>query len=219
MKTLEKTIVVLAFLALVSETIRHAYMLWFEPRGSVLDKYDQPRKGEINAATSLDELLRKYEPVRKQVDEARQQRAKSGKLSEQDEEVQGTNFRFSAEDTKIEPFKSEHELRQAIEDWEQKSKEIHELWFFWTLGLVLLVAGMVLYRVQNRWIGLILIIAGLAEFIYWTSPTFFGGTREFDRLLWNKLLFSLVSLGLLFAVIWSNGSFADKEPRTVIGSN
>ena len=172
MKGLEKTIVVLAFLALVSQTFRHAYMLWLEPRGSVLDKYDQPRKGEINAATSLDELLRKYEPVRKQVDEARQERAKAAKAA-RDTGVPAAATMSYADETQVEPFKSERELRDAINDWEQKSKEIHELWFFWTVGLMLLVTGMVLYRVQNRWLGLILIIAGLAEFIYWTSPTFF----------------------------------------------
>lgn len=212
MKALEKTIVVLAFLALVSQTVRHAYMLWGEPRGSVLDKYDQPRKGEIGTATSLDELLRKYDSVRKQVDEARQERAKAAKVA-RDTGTPGVTTLTYSDEMQTEPYKSERELREAINDWEQKAKEIRELWFFWTVGLVLLVTGMVLYRVQSQWFGLILIIAALSEFVYWTSPTFFGGTREFDRLLWNKLLFSLISLALLFAVIWSNRTFTDKEPQ------
>lgn len=208
MRALEKTIVVLAFLALISQSIRHAYMLWFEPRGSVLDKYDKPRKGEIEAAQSLDELVQRYEPVRKQADQLREERAKAQKA--QAENGPEGMLRM-AEDSRMEPFKSEQELREAINDWETKAREIQELRFFWTLGLLLLIPGMVIYARANHWLGLTLIIAGLAEFIYWTSPTFFGGTREFDRLLRNKLLLSLVSLALLLLVIWFNRVFAEPE--------
>src|SRR5256886_11398682 len=69
MKPMLKTLVIVAFVSLLVQTVRHAYMLWFEPRGSVLDKYDQPVKSEIASAVSLNELLRRYDPVRKQVDE------------------------------------------------------------------------------------------------------------------------------------------------------
>ena len=203
MKGLEKTIVVLAFLALISQTIRHAYMLWFEHRESVLDKFDRP-KGEIAAATSLDELVRRYEAARKQVEDARQELKQERAQSKTGETVV-----YADQDT--EPYKSERELRMAIEDWERKAKEVHELRFFWTIGLVLLVAGVVIYKRLNRWIGFTLIIAGLSEFIYWTSPTFFGGTQEFDRLLWNKLVLSLVSLMLLGVVAWMIGVFGEKE--------
>jgi hypothetical protein len=72
MRALLKTLAIIAFLALASQTVRHAYMLWLEPRKSVLDKYDQPRKEEIAAVASLDELLRRYDPIRKQVDLAKE---------------------------------------------------------------------------------------------------------------------------------------------------
>ena len=39
----------------------------------MLDKYDQPLKNEIASARSLDELVRRYDPVRKQVDAAKEQ--------------------------------------------------------------------------------------------------------------------------------------------------
>ncbi|HEY6248636.1 MAG TPA: hypothetical protein VI685_01680, partial [Candidatus Angelobacter sp.] len=98
---------------------------------------------------------------------------------------------------------------------ERKTEEIHGLRFFWTIGLVLLVLGIVIYKRLNRWVGFTLIIAALSEFIYWCSPTFFGGTREFDRLLWNKLVLSLVSLALLVVVVWMIEVFKEK---TVISS-
>jgi len=197
MKGLERTIVVLAFLALISQTIRHAYALWFEPRESVLDKFDKPKK-DIAEATSLDELVRRYEVVRKQVDEAKQGRPNT--------EPPPTY----AEKQEMEPFMSEIELRTAIQDWERKAEEIRQIRFFWTIGLVLLLLGVVIYKRSNLWIGLTLIIAALSEFIYWCSPTFFGGTREFDRLLWNKLILSLVSLALLMVVIWMIRVFEEK---------
>lgn len=201
MRALEKTIVILAFLALVSQSVRHAYMLWFQQRGSVLDKYDKPHKAEINAATSLDELMQRYEPIRKQVDELNEQHRKTGNP-------------VSYVDQQTDLYKSENELRQAITGWEEHAREIHELRFFWIIGLMLLVLGVVMYHKFSPWFGLTLVIAGLAEFVYWTSPTFFGGTVEFDRLLRNKLGFSLVSLVLLIIVIRINHTFADKRAAT-----
>lgn len=199
MKSLEKTIVVLAFLALISQTIRHAYMLWFEPRESVLDRFDKP-KSDIAAATSLDELVRRYEAAHKQADEARQERSQT---------KTGETVVYADQET--EPYKSERELRMAIEDWERKAEEVNELKFFWAIGLVLLTLGLVIYKRWNRWAGFTLIIAALSEFIYWSSPTFFGGTREFDRLLLNKLVMSVIALWLLGLVVWMIGVFGEKE--------
>ena len=55
-------------------------------------------------------------------------------------------------------------------------------------------------------------IAGFSEFIYWTSPTFLGSaTREFDRLLLNKLVFSLASLVLLGLAIYLLGVFSEEK--------
>lgn len=199
MKVLQKVLAIIAFLVLAPQTVRHAYMIWLEPRGSVLDKYDQPMKGQIAAADSLDELSRRYEPLRRQTDLAKQESSKSGKpypgLDHPEEE----------------PYRSEQMLRDAITQWEQKSKEIHELRFYWLVGLVICVLGLVTYSKFNRWFGLTLLITGFSEFIYWTSPSFLGGTREFDRLLGHKLVLSLVSLALLIAAIQQLGIFSESQ--------
>lgn len=203
MNALQKTLSIIAFLALATQTVRHAYLLWLEPRKSVLDKYDQPLKGEISGAASLEELLRRYDPVRKAADQARQERAREGK---EGREVS----RF--DELQTEPFKTERALHEAITDWENKSKEIRELRFYWSVGLLFLLIGLLSYRRLSRWLGLTFLIVAFSEFIYWTSPTLFGGnTREFDRLLANKLAFSAVSLALLIAVIWLYGIFVEKK--------
>lgn len=204
MNTLLKTLGIIALVVLTAQTIRHGYLLWFEPRGSVLDKYDQPMKDEISAATSLAELVAKYEPVRRQVDQIKAER----KSSPRDEEPP-----YLLDTLSEEPFRSEHSLRQAIQEWEAKAKELHSLRFYWFVGLGLLVAGVVIFRWGNRWAGLALEIAAFSEFIYWTSPTFFGGGgQEFQKLLLNKLVYSLLSLALLVAVAWVQRAFGDGQP-------
>ncbi|HEX4603351.1 MAG TPA: hypothetical protein VH724_05105 [Candidatus Angelobacter sp.] len=202
MNALQKTLAIIAFLILASQTIRHAYLRWIEPRSSVLDAYDKPLQDEIKNAASLDELVRRYDPVRKQVEQAKQELSKAGKQLNYGEEMG------------LEPYKSEHALHEAIAEWEKKSKEIHEIRFFWLAGFAFFAAGLVAYRMRNRWFSLTLLIAAFAEFIYWTSPTFFGAnTREFDRLLDNKLAFSIVSLALLIAVIRLNHIFTNEAEQ------
>ena len=197
-KALQKTLAIVAILILAAQTVRHAYLLWLEPRGSVLDKYDQPLKGQISGATSLEELLRRYDPVRKEVDLAKQEAAKAGKEVSYNDQNQ------------LEPYKSEHALREAISDWEGKAKDIRALRFYWFIGFIFFILGFLTYGKLNRWLGLTLLISAFSEFIYWTSPTFLGTTREFDRLLRNKFVFSLVSLMLLMVVIWFQRIFADE---------
>jgi hypothetical protein len=201
MNALQKTLAMIAFLVLISQTVRHAYLLWIEPRGSVLDKYDQPLKGEIAGAASLAELVQRYDQVRKEVDQAKQERLKAGQKELKD-----------IDQNELEPYKSEHMLREAIEDWESKSKEIFEIRFYWFVGLVLCAVGLPLYRNLNRWFGFALVIAGFAEILYWTSPTFLGpSSHEFNRLLANKLILSVISLVLLIATIVWLKIFAEKD--------
>jgi hypothetical protein len=198
MNVLEKILAIIAFLILASQTVRHGYRLWLEPRGSVLDKYDQPLKGQIESAGSLEELLGRYDKVRKEVDEKRQEQLK--------EDIKDRPY---INELQTEPYKSEHALGDAITAWENKAQEIHELRFYWLVGFAFFVLGLLAYKKFNRWFGLTLLIAAFSEFIYWTSPTFLGShIREFDRLLGNKLAFSVVSLILLTGIIWLNRIFA-----------
>ncbi|MDR3565934.1 MAG: hypothetical protein P4N59_31480 [Negativicutes bacterium] len=200
MKILERTLAIIALLALGVQTVRHAYMLWFEPRGSVLDKYDQPLSGQITNARSLDELVSRYDSVHKDVVRAR--------LQQQDTDHKPGLI----EDIQVEPYKSENMLRTAIQDWEGKAKEVYSLKFYWTIAFCCLALGSVIFKWVNRWLGLTIQIAAFSEFIYWTSPTFLGPTMgEFDRLLKLKLALSAISLVLLLVVIWIQKVFTDQK--------
>ena len=203
MKTLQRTLGILACLFLTVQTVRHTYLLWFAPRTSALAKYDQPLAGEIGTAASLDELLRRYDPIRKEADRVRAERRA---------ESPGKPF----DEYNEEPFKSERLLRDAITTWEGRSREIDALRFYWFVGLVFAGVGLASYRRWNRWLGMTLAVVGVSEMIYWTSPEFMsllpGGTHEFDRLLANKLAFSVASLAVLALAIRVLGAFKE-EPR------
>jgi hypothetical protein len=198
LKPLLKTVAIIGCLFLILQTTRHAYMLWFEPRASVLDKYEKPLKDEIEAATSVDELVRRYDVVHKEADRLRAQ-------------ARATDSHARFDDAE-EPFKSETTLKEAIQSWEERAKDIRELRFYWFVGLLFVGAAVVFYLWFNRWIGVTFLLAGFSEFIYWTSPSFLGSTsREFDRLLLNKLVFSAVSLVLAGIVILLLGIFRDDQ--------
>lgn len=201
MKTTERVLAIIAVLILLTQTVRHAYLRWLEPRTSVLDRYDHPLSDRIASSRSLDDLLKLYVPVKKEADRLK---ATDG----------GNREGYAEERQNVEPFRSERELRQAIQAWEEKAKEVRALWFYWTVGVVVLCVGFTLRRLGNRWAGLTLEIAAFSEFIYWTSPSFFGGNvREFDRLLTQKLILSAVSVVLLVGVIRIQEIFADGPSR------
>lgn len=201
MRALQRTLAILACLFLVVQTIRHAFVLWLEPRVSVLDRFDRPLKDEIASAATVEELLRRYEPLRKEADRIKAERR-----------VADPKAQFTDEhDT--EPFKSEAALREAIGNWEQRAKEVHALRFYWLMGLALAAAGLVLYMRDSRWLGTTFLIIAFSEIIYWTAPTFLGGgVQEFDRLVVNKLVLSALSLGLLAIAIRLLAVFDEAAP-------
>ena len=90
-------------------------------------------------------------------------------------------------------------------DWEGKSREISKLRFYWLLGFVFLLLGYSAYRWLNEWLGLSGVIVGFSEMIFWASPSAyfpFLGSREFERLLHNKLVLALITFALLVAAFW-----------------
>jgi hypothetical protein len=80
------------------------------------------------------------------------------------------------------------------------------------VGALLVGLGLVVHARGRRWLGLTFLIVGFSEMAFWTCPTFLGSeTREFDRLLANKLVLSSVSLVLLGLGVRLLGAF--REPR------
>lgn len=188
MKPLRTTLFVLALVILSSQTFRHVYVLWLEPRHSVLDKYNTDTENQITKAKSLDELLAHYDDAHKK---AEAERAKEPKT--EDEKLAIMNL-------EKEPYKGEARLKAAINDWEEKTKELYELWHFWLAGFIALFIGFYFTLKSDRWVGISFVILAFAEMIWATCPSFraMGSSQpEFERLLIHKLILSIVSLCLL----------------------
>ncbi len=213
MRALKITVFLLAVLVLTTQFARHIYVRYIEPRGSVLDRFEQTETQKaIKGAASLDELVSRYDAAKKRVDELDNQRKKvEANKSRDDRDVLRDKF---GEEHK-EDYKRESDLKEAIQEWEKRSKEIYELRVFWLFGIVFLLGGAFLLVKGRDWLGMAFIIPGIIEMIWWTSPSFrFAGSPiEFERLLMNKLAFTLITLVLVIAA-WVMQEQKPKKGRT-----
>ena len=194
MKPLRIVIMLLAVLVLTTQSARHVYVRFIEPRTSVLDRFDETdAKKVIQNATTLDEILKEYEPARKRVDELDESLKKE--LSSKTRDEYYMHEQKWQEDHK-QDYEREAELKNAIQQWEGRSKEILELRVFWFFGLAFFLIGAIMLHNMRQWIGMAFIVPGIVEMIWWTSPSFrfVGSPLEFDRLLNNKLGFTITTL-------------------------
>lgn len=186
MKTFERVLFLAGFLFIDVYTTRHIYQLWLAPTSSVLDEFRPEVEASITSAKDLHDLLAKYRPVYQSV----------RKLEEQNRGRPSEEWRFEDQA----PFKSEATLRQAIEEWEQKQRDLFETRIYWVLGLITALVGFGVRVKASRWLGLALLITGFSEMIWWCSPAWFSRTTaETDRLLAHKLVLSVVTI--LFLVV------------------
>jgi len=158
-------------------------MAYVVPRASVLDKYQDNTERKIADSATIEELEAQYQEARKKVQESEE-----GKSEKEKDQLRWDKF-----------HQSEEKLRQAIQAWESRSREIGELHFFWWCGLLCLLLGLICFARGSKWFAVALMTIGFVEMIYWTSPTFrvFGGGTEFERLLIWKLVYTSVSLIVL----------------------
>jgi hypothetical protein len=193
MKALRITLFVIAFVLLVSQTFRHAYVRWLEPRASVLDKYDTETQKGITKAKSLDDLLRLYDDAFAKL-RAEEEKTKAERAQNPNRE------RDNYGDT--DAARNERQLKEAIKDWEDKGRQIHEVWHFWTAGFAALLLGFFVMAKVERWSGMSLFILAFAEMIWATCPSWRGlgsSPPEFDRLLLHKFSLSIIGIVLLLA--------------------
>jgi hypothetical protein len=184
MEALKKTLFILSVVAVTTYTIRHMYLKWVEPRTSVLDKYEEPMVSEIKKATSLEELEKLFSEAHAKV-----------LVYDAIDSIKAMEY---YQRTQLEPYKIEQEAREAINAWERQSHEIFKIRFYWILGLMLAIIGLGVYKKVNIWLGIAVLITGFAEMVYWTSPSFFNGAEfEYNNLLTNKIILSVLTLVLL----------------------
>lgn len=191
MRALQITLFIVGLILLGTQSLRHVYVNWIEPTDSVLDKYREPVEVKIIESKELEELVVLYEDARERV-----------KGYERD----GTKEPIPYDErSQRDPYKTEMRIENAIRSWEAQSDEMFQLGFFWTMGLLGILLGLLAYVRINRWLGMVGIITGFWEMALWTSPLWraWGPQAEFERLLTAKLILSLVSTVMLIALwLW-----------------
>ena len=202
MKILRLTALVTMFV-LTTQGIRHMYVRYIEPRTSVLDRFEKTDTGKaIAQADSLDELVSRYEPAHKTVKtlDSDMQKGLAGIDDSDKYRLYEEKFRESHKSE----YQQEAELGSAIREWEANSAKILELRAFWIAGALLLIPGSILLAKGAYWLGLAFIIPAVVEMLWWSSPSlsFSGCPKEFDRLLENKLLLTVITF-VIVQVLWS----------------
>lgn len=176
-----------AITALTAQTVRHAYLLWFQPQRSVLEKYKPVTQSKIKNADSLETLEKEYAIAHSEV-------------AKVDEEIKISKRKVNRYND--EPFKTEKMLKTAITQWERRSEEIGKARFSWICGLGVVLVGLG-FAYKWRWLGLSFIISGFAQMIWWVSPSFSfnEASAEYQRMLENKFTLSLITL-VLILLLW-----------------
>jgi len=203
MRHLQITFFITAIVLLTLQVFRHTYVRLLErPQASVLDRFDRDKaKRVVKQAASLDELVARYEVARYATDKLDKEIRDALAAGSEEEHYASLEAFQSANE---EAYELEAGLRKAIRELEAKNKEVRDLRAFWFFGLAVYLIG-VLFLVSGRgWLGISLIVPGVLEMIWWTSPSFGLGTdaRDFTRLVDNKLILSVVTF-LVLMLSWS----------------
>lgn len=200
MRALQITLVIIGLIFQSTQTFRLIYTKWLQPKTSVLERYQETIEHEIASSKNIDELLALY-------DEAHT------KITEYENNSENPIIAPDAQYYQ-EPYKTEIALRNAIHEWEDQNFLIHKLRFFWFCGLISVIIGCLVYRNIDCWLGITGVISGFTEMIYWTCPVifgFFGAKFEFERLLNNKLFFSIITWALLILTWFLLNAFQGKH--------
>ena len=190
MKALKITFLIIFMFVCLIQTVRHVYVRFNYDRPSVLNNYDEDQTDRyIKNSESLELLRVKFDSVNQAI-----KIIEKGKTSHELDSLRRENDKL---------YDAEYDYRSAIQNWESKEEELREVIVFWLAGLFLLVLGAILYYKNLKWLGIALIIPGLTEMIWWSSPqmTSSGATLEFLKLLSTKLILSFISL-ITLASIW-----------------
>lgn len=185
MRGFQLTVLVIVLATLCAQGVHFVYYKFFYPRESILD--DATDK-QIQTAQSLDELFEEYQLSVEAFEKAE---AEAMQSEDRDNYQRRNNKAYQEMD----------KLRRAINSWETRERDYKRLWFQWIAGLFLFGGGCLLARVNRPWLGMALIVAGLSEMIWWSSPTFrsIGSEIEFDRLMNAKLLLTFVTIAIVSA--------------------
>jgi hypothetical protein len=188
MRGTKLTFFIILTIIILTQTIAHFYVKFIIPKESILDKYKDPIDEEIESKQSIEELDNLYIEAKSELDTFNEDNIdnSSDEIDEKRDELED-NLK---------------DIRNEINNVERKGLQLVELLFYWFIGLILIISGILIYQLLTKWIGTTLLFIGIGEMAICTSPLFnWSNTIGFDFLLNMKLLLSFISL-LIIIFIW-----------------
>ncbi len=197
MVILKRTLLIIFTLIITTQTFRHVYVKFIEPTDSVLTKYSDKTEKNVYSSKSIEELEKLYKKA-------------NLKVIQYEKTHKPIADYYKRE--RHEPYKSESQIREAIESAETIKKRLFELKFYWLCGLLAFIIGLIVYLKINKWMGVSSLIIGISEMAIWTSPLFRGYGRRvgFENLLNYKLIFSVASF-LIMMTLWYISEKVEKQ--------
>lgn len=188
MKALQITLFLIANVIFLSQAGRNIHHMVFGSQPSVLDKFE-PEKQKARSETQLRVLLTDYQAVLEEI-RALEKGKKSSEVAD---------LRHARSET----YDRKDALRSEISQREDRAREMRDLWIYSGYGLLLIIAGGVLYRRTVVWPGFAILVSGFCILEYWVSPSYFegGAYAEYHQLLLGKTILTFLALGALY-VFW-----------------
>jgi hypothetical protein len=192
MKTLQKSLFLIATVLLVAQSARNIHHLIFGMEPSVMDQFqvDAAMKA-ARAEPKMETLLSEYKPASDEV-----KALEKGKTYDELRDIRTQHEEL---------YKKYDALSSEITQRESQSRELRDHWLYSGFGFCLIVIGGLMYRREIMWPGFSLVVAGFCVLEWWASPSFSnlgGAAIEYHRLLVSKMLITLGTLATLF-VAWS----------------
>ena len=185
MQRLQTTLFVIFMVMLASQTFRHVWVKWIEPRGSVIDEFREPAEKKLADTKSLEELKAMYAKARADL--------KSYEAGKSLEEI------ALARETNRDTYRDERQIEEAIREVEYRQKSMFAVWFFWGLGVLSVLLGLFVMARIDPWVGMTGVITGFGQMAIVTNPLYrtWGPQTGFESLLTLKLILSVLTLALL----------------------
>lgn len=205
MRALQITFLLIFGCLFSTQAIRHihVYTIGIEESIVELGTTFYEVQEQVRMKKSTEELLAEYESTSARIEELRKS--------------EPTKDQFSMRQENMELFTRHEALASELTQRETVTREIRDLWIFSVAGLVLIAVGSFFYARGMAWVGMSLILPGLLELSWWSAPSFSlgGAIREYDILLMNKIILTLISFVLLYT-LWF---FAQRKRRREQGAS
>jgi hypothetical protein len=190
MRGFQTTLLIIACGVLTTQFVRHVHVYAIGYEESILapaDVYYEVQE-EVRLEESTGELMTEYEQLEAQIEALKQ------------EDPSREQFVLRQENPEL--FARHSALASELRQRESVTREIRDTWIFSGAGLVLISMGAFAYARGYGWVGMSLVVPGILELMWWSAPSFTlgGAVREYDTLLMNKIILTVLALALVYAL-------------------